>query len=118
MLAVHAVYSLFAHGVDSAAMANMFLFPLLGGCVFFLILALLLPDLPAKPRYRLFTNLYNAGIATLTLHGFLVGVLEIAGTASAYTAPLEAVGWCLAAAGLLCLATLPFSPNRKPKAAA
>lgn len=103
-LCVHLVYQRFAHGVRSGAMTWMFLYPLAGGCGLYALLALARPAGHAHPAYRLFANLYNAGIAALTAGSFLRGILEIAGAASVYAWCLPALGWALAALGLIALA--------------
>ncbi len=74
------IYDLFGHGVRSAAMDLMFLFPLLGGAVPFTVRWLWLK--PNRPVNRLAFNAYNSGIATLTTGRLLTGVFTIAGTTS------------------------------------
>lgn len=94
------IYSLFGHGVRSAAMTWMFLYPLLGGSLIYLLIDLLVPAVKARPAYRLFCNLYNAGIAALTAGSFLKGILEIAGASSPYLPWFFGAGWLLVAAGM------------------
>jgi len=76
------VYSLYSHGVSSYFMTYMFLFPLLGGSLVFLGLYLL--QSRVKAPSRLSFNLYNTGIAWLTVGSCLKGVMEIAGYGSQY----------------------------------
>lgn len=126
------IYALFGHGVSSPAMSGMYLFPLLGGAVPFLLLWLFLPGwgwkrtgpavsgpahepaasghLPAEEaardsahHWRLFCNAWNSGVATLTVGSLLRGILEIAGTESAYVAVFTAIGTILMAIGALSL---------------
>jgi len=94
------VYALFGHGVTSAAMSLMYLYPLLGGMLPFLLLWLLVPAASAVRGYRLFYNSYNSGMATLTIGSMLTGVFEIAGTASPYMIVFTVAGWCLIGFGL------------------
>ena len=94
------VYALFGHGVRSAAMSWMFLYPLLGGTLVYLLIELLIPAVKNSTGFRLFFNTYNSGIAILTVGSFLNGILEIAGADSPYTIIFNAVGWILTMAGL------------------
>ncbi|MCC8014084.1 MAG: hypothetical protein LIO87_02730 [Eubacterium sp.] len=71
-----AVYEYFSHEVFSYFMLYAFAFPLIGGVsVYFFILFFKLP----LPK-RLAMNLYNSGIAALTVGSIFQGILEIYGT--------------------------------------
>lgn len=107
------IYSLFGHGVRSAAMDWMFLYPLLGGSLIDLLISLLLPGIKAQRSYRLFCNLHSAGIAALTAGSFLKGILEIAGAASPYLPWFFGTGWLLIAAGLGLLAAMAVRAQAK-----
>ncbi len=100
-LTFSSVYSLYGHGVRSASMSFMFLYPLLGGALVFLPLRVFGPLPDGIPHYRLFYNLYNSGIAALILGSALRGVFEIAGTSSPYTVFFPVAGWLLAGIGVL-----------------
>lgn len=102
-VAVNFVYGLFGHGVSSGWMTWMFLYPLLGGLLFHNLISLAIPGVIRAPGYRLFFNIHNSGIAVLTAGGFLKGILQIAGTESAYTAWFDAAGWLFIGAGLAVL---------------
>ncbi|MDR0897570.1 MAG: hypothetical protein LBN04_06910 [Oscillospiraceae bacterium] len=109
---VQAVYARFGHGVRSAAMTTMGLYPLLGGALPFALLAYCLKDLAARQGFRPFVNLWSAAVATLTASAFLRGVLEVAGTASPYPPYLLALGVALAVLALIPLArVLPPPPQ-------
>lgn len=83
------IYNHFGHGVYSAYMTYMFLFPLiLGGGIYGLILILPM----TKEISRFSFNLYNSGIATLTVGSLLKGIFEIAGTSSSYVVVYWLVG--------------------------
>lgn len=110
--AVSFVYGMFGHGVHSPCMTWMFLYPLVGGAAFYSLICLTIPGVVRLPRYRLFFNLYNSAIATLTLGSFLKGILFIAGTDSVYTAYFDAAGWLMAAGGAAVLISLAVR-NRK-----
>jgi len=97
----NAVYSLYGHGVSSAAMSLMFLYPLLGGALGFGLVWLTVPAADGLRHYRAVYNLYNSGLATLILGSALQGVLEIAGTTSPYIALYRIAGGVLAGVGLL-----------------
>jgi hypothetical protein len=104
--AVNFIYGIFGHGVHSGYMTWMFLYPLLGGALLYSLICIAAPGIIRLPQYRIFYNLYNSGIATLTLGSFLKGILFIAGTDSAYTAYFDAAGWAMAAAGIAFLLSL------------
>ena len=76
------IYALFSHGVSSLSMNLMFLYPLLGGVVVYYILGYLLKN--KKNSMIISFNLYNSGIAILTVGSLLRGIMDIAGTSSQY----------------------------------
>ncbi|MEA4889993.1 MAG: hypothetical protein VB070_11075 [Clostridiaceae bacterium] len=94
------IYALFGHGVSSASMSLMYLYPLAGGMLPFLILGLLVPEACRIRAYRPAVNLYHSGLAALTVSSLLNGVMEIAGTSSSYLPVFNVCGWTLLAAGL------------------
>ena len=65
--AVNKIYAIFGHGVSSDAMTWMFLYPLIGGVLLYLLIESLIPQIKLFAGYRLFCNLYNTGIAVLTV---------------------------------------------------
>jgi len=105
-IATDNIYAVFGHGVSSAAMTWMFLYPLLGGTVFYLLVELLLPRIYQFTGYRAFYNVYNSGIAVLTVGSFLKGILDIAGTNSPYVVLFSIAGWLFIASGLILLTIL------------
>ena len=70
------IYEYFSHGVTSHYMMCAFLIPLLGGFLVYLIIESAGFDMPGKWS----ANLYNSGIATLTVGSLVKGVLDIYGT--------------------------------------
>ncbi len=106
------IYALFGHGIRSDAMSLMFLFPLLGGALPFFLLWFGKADFePIKAR-RFFYNVFNSGIAALTVSSMLQGVFDIAGTASVYLIVFNVCGWAMVATGILgCL----FNLLRRPQ---
>lgn len=100
-IVIDRIYSLFGHGVYSAAMSLMFLIPLLGGSLLYALLGLLVPQADQVRHYRLAYNAYNSGIATLTIGSLLKGVFDIAGTSSAYLLTFNLGGWILLLIGLV-----------------
>lgn len=94
------VYALFGHGVRSASMTFMFLYPLAAAVVYFL-LGYSFPKAAAGNYGRLGVNAIGSGIAALTVGSFLVGVLEIAGSSSDYVFLFQVFGWFFTAAGLI-----------------
>ena len=63
---------------------------------------------------RLAFNLYSSGVATLTAGAMLNGILEIAGTASAYQSLFMAAGWIFVFIGFI-LILIPDSGGRIDK---
>jgi hypothetical protein len=100
---VDKVYAIFGHGVSSAYMTWMFLYPLFGGALFFLLLSLLAPQAEHIPGYRLFRNIYNSGIAMITTGSLVKGIFEIAGTDSPYVSWYYVLGILFLAAGMITL---------------
>ena len=98
------VYAIFGHGIRSDSMDYMFLYPLLGGTVIFLLAAIVLPRLSQQPRVisRIAYNLYNSGIAALTSAAMLKGIVEIAGTGSAWIIYIKTTGIIMVAAAITC----------------
>ncbi len=92
------VYEHFSHGVYSASMIYMFVYPLLGGTAVFAILALM--GKKSEPD-RFSFNIYNSGIATLSVGSCVKGVLEIYGTDSQYVKLYFIAGIVLLALGVV-----------------
>ncbi|HWT74775.1 MAG TPA: hypothetical protein VN258_08685 [Mobilitalea sp.] len=101
MIAIDKVYAIFGHGVSSRYMDWMFLFPLIGGALFYLLLGFIIPDAGKAAGYRLFFNLHNSGIALFTVASFLQGICEIAGTNSPYVLYYNILGGAFIAVGLV-----------------
>jgi hypothetical protein len=87
-------------------MTWMFLYPLIGGGILYLLLAILLPELNRFAGYRLFYNIYNSGIALLTTGSLLKGIMEIAGTGSVYLKFYYTLGYIMIGAGILLMFVL------------
>lgn len=96
------VYQLFGRGVVSPYMRLAFIYPLLFGVLFNLLLMIVQKQLPfvGTVGFRLYSNIYNTGIAALTLYSFLMGVMDIAQAASPWTPFLAYIGWTCIAVGL------------------
>lgn len=86
------VYSLFSHGVSSAYMTYMFLYPLIGCGIIFIPLWIFGRDIIYIKGYRFFYNLYNSGISTLTFASLLQGIVIIAGTTTPYSLAMFIAG--------------------------
>jgi hypothetical protein len=71
-------------------MDSMFLYPLLGGVMY--LLALALSD-EHGGMFRLGKNVYNSAIAALTAGSMLRGIVEIAGTDSDLIILFFVFGW-------------------------
>jgi len=95
-VAFNYIYSLFSHGVSSRYMSYAFVFSLVLGVVGFMVIGWLNLD------NRIAFNLYNAGIATLTVGSILQGIIDIAGADTAYPIYYFFVGTVfVAVAGLM-----------------
>jgi len=93
-----AVYEHFSHQVYSNYMIYTFMFPLFGGALPFAVIFIF--GKKHTPG-RLSFNLYNSGIAALTVGSILKGVLEIYGTSNGLISVYWFVGFGLAGIGLL-----------------
>ena len=102
-VAVNYIYGFFGHGVTSNAMTWMFLYPLIGGYLVYFILGKIPLQIKSVSHFRVFSNAYNAGIASLTTGSLLTGILEIAGTSSSYTIVFYVIGGILSVIGLFTL---------------
>lgn len=111
-IVVNKVYAIFGHGVSSAAMTWMFLYPLLGGALFYLLICGFANKIIKFTGYRLFFNIYNSGIATLTFGSFLQGIMEIAGADSIYLVYYYVVGGLLIATGLILMLIMVINQKR------
>ncbi|MGN0383639.1 MAG: hypothetical protein ACI4DS_05155 [Eubacterium sp.] len=92
------IYEYFSHGVYSGFMIYMFIFPLLGGVLPYMIIGLVNG---IKYPGRVSLNAYNSGIATLTIGSCIQGVLEIYGTTSDYTPVFWITGAILVIIGII-----------------
>lgn len=92
------IYNQFGHGVQSVYMNYMFLCPLILGMMFYGFI-LLVPK--AKNISRFSFNLYNSGIATLTVGSMLKGIFQIAGTASEFVLVYGILGSIMVATGFI-----------------
>jgi hypothetical protein len=95
------IYALFGHGVRSASMDFMFLYPLLCGAAVYLLAHLLFPTLGRRRLYRAACNLYNSGIAAITAGAMLRGIVEIAGTDSDWIPLFRYAGCCFLVVAVL-----------------
>ena len=83
-----AIYEHFSHGVYSGFMIYAFVYPLALGALPFFAMSLSGRRLPGRLPF----NLYNAGIATLTVGSIFRGVLDIYGTTNSLTTVYWALG--------------------------
>jgi len=96
-LLLGAVYEHFSHEVYSYYMIYAFAFPLAGGTLPMYAIAL---GKLISPK-RLTLNLYNAGIAALTVGSIFKGVLDIYGTTNNLLFVYWVLGSSLCLAGIL-----------------
>jgi len=92
------VYEYYSHEVYSSYMIYAFVFPLAGGVLPFTLMSLYgCRRIPG----RLTLNLYNSGIATLTVGSIMKGVMEIYGTTNDILQTYWIVGIGFVGTGLL-----------------
>ena len=101
------VYEQFSHGVYSMDMIYAFAYPLVGGAIPFLALALW----GTQPGGE--QALYHSGIATLTFGSIIRGVLEIYGTDNKLTFVYPWAGWLLVVAGIIIYLSHTLKPKRQ-----
>jgi len=102
------IYARYSHGVHSDYMTYMFAYPLIGGTIVYLLIGLL-----SKARIpgRFVINVYNSGIATLTMGSLLRGILDIAGTSSRYQSVFMIVGALMVFVGAACYFAAQFKTS-------
>jgi hypothetical protein len=83
------VYARYSHGVHSDYMTFMFVYPLIGGTVVYLLIGAV-SGLRIPGRFGI--NAYNSGIAALTVGSLLRGIFDIAGTSSPYQPVMVVAG--------------------------
>ncbi len=105
------VYEIFSHGVISYYMVYAFGIPLLCGVMPNIIAAVIGAQKPHKVAY----NLYNSGVATITVGCIFEGVLEIYGTVNDLVYVYLFMGVALFLAGIFVHFTLKIF-NRKSRA--
>lgn len=92
-----AVYEHYSHEVYSGYMIYAFVFPLAGGVLPFALISRYGRRVPG----RLSLNLYNAGIAALTVGSIMKGVMEIYGTTNGILQIYRIAGFGFVGIGLL-----------------
>ena len=92
------IYNKFSHGVTSPYMTWRFGWPLVLGTIPLALLALIPYDLYPK---RISFNIYNTGVASLTVASLLKGIFDIAGNSSAYQKYLMSFGIAVTILGVI-----------------
>ena len=92
------IYNRFSHGVTSPYMTWLFGWPLVLGTIPLALLALIPYDLYPK---RISFNIYNTGVASLTVASLLKGIFDIAGNSSAYQKYLMSFGIAVTILGVI-----------------
>lgn len=95
-LVFYLIYNHFSHGVHSAYMTYLFMWPLVFGVVQKLI-RLAFAALPVPSENA--ADLWNAGLAACIVASALLGIFEIAGTSSPYPIWMMRAGGVMMAAG-------------------
>lgn len=102
-IAIDNIYAIFGHGVRSVSMTYMFVYPLIGGVIFYALIRLIFPLINQYKGYRLFYNIYNSGIALLVAGSLFSGILEIAGADSIFSKYFFIIGYSFTAVGFIIL---------------
>lgn len=98
------IYSIFSHGVKSPYMTWLALIPAVLGA----FPALVFRVVKKVPRPgRIAVNLYNSGVAAVTVSSLLRGIFEIAGTGSEYQVILMYIGLGFLILGILTYIMIP-----------
>ena len=92
------VYEMFSHGVLSLYMIFCFMPPLLLGSVPFIVIYFTGKGFPGRLAY----NLYNSGVAALTVGLIFSGVLQIYGTTNRLSAVYYITAALFITSGLVC----------------
>ncbi len=92
------IYDQFSHGVRSPFMTFLFLWPLLLGFLPYILLTKI-PGTVYPGRITM--NIYNSGVAALTVSSLLHGIFDIAGNSSVYQSYLMVFGSVFLAAGII-----------------
>ncbi len=92
------IYGNFSHGVNSIYMTYLFAWPLIMGALVNLVF-MVIKKLPRPGSFSV--NLYNSGVAALTVSSLLRGIFEIAGTACYLQTYLYNVGRLFVLAGVV-----------------
>jgi hypothetical protein len=100
-IVINKIYAIFAHGVSSEAMTWMFLYPLIGGSLFYSLILVFANCIVRFNGYRMFFNIYNSGIAILTFGSFLKGIIDIAGADSKHLIFYYVIGILFVVIGLI-----------------
>lgn len=92
------------HGCeDSEAIKIIAVYPLVAGFFGYLVIGRAASHAGASEYYRMFSWIYNSGIAILTLQQFLAGIFGESGGIPAYLRMASIAGWTLLAVGLVVL---------------
>jgi len=102
------VYELFSHGVYSGWMIFAFAVPLILGALFYGMLLRL-----GKTPGRAFLNLWNAGVACLSVGSVFQGVLAIYGTTNSLIIVYPLVGGALLLLGVMSFFLWPPRTSRR-----
>lgn len=96
-LIIIVIYYQFSHGVTSPFMSFLFLWPLMLG---FIPTRIIEKQLEKRAPGRLTLNIYNSGVAALTVSSLLKGIFDIAGNSSRYQIYLLIFGSIMFITGL------------------
>ncbi len=97
-LIIFIIYDQFSHNVRSPYMTWLFIWPLVLGMIPAVLLRLI-RILPSPGRFT--WNVYNSGVAAVTVSSMMRGVFEIAGTASPLQTALMIAGFVMLGIGLV-----------------
>ena len=102
-LIIFLIYDQFSHGVRSPYMTYLFLWPLVLGFVPYTIAAFIKSKTAAYGNSitRIAFNIYNSGVAAITVSSLLKGIFDIAGNSSIYQSYLMTGGIIILIVGII-----------------
>lgn len=105
------IYGRYGHGVYSNFMTFTCAYPLIGGAAAYLLVGCISR---AKAPERFAANVYNSGIAALTVGSMLRGIFDIAGTSSPYQPVFVALGTLMVLVGVIRYIEAQFKNKEEP----
>lgn len=107
------IYALFSHGVSSDAMSEMWIWLLILGTLFYILLETLFYSGSEKSVSKAGSNVYNSGTAVVIVGMLIQGIVDIAGTGSDFIIIYRIAGISLMVTGAVIIFAKIISDKRK-----